>query len=333
MFLDEADITVKGGDGGNGSASFRREKFVPYGGPDGGDGGKGGSVFIQADTSVNTLYHLTGKHHWNAPNGGNGTSKKCHGANGRDVTILVPPGTIIRDADYGTLLKDLTEPGESVCVAKGGKGGRGNVHFATPSHQAPREFEPGRTAEFRRLHLELKLIAQVGLIGQPNAGKSTLLRRVSAARPKVAAYPFTTLEPVLGVVNLDGQRNFVMADIPGLIEGAHSGIGLGDAFLRHVERTRVLVHIVDICPPVGDPVENYRIINEELKKHSQALGKRPQIIVANKMDLTGAQEALARFSKAIHKKVLPISGATGDGIKELVNRLWRKLHPAVKHKT
>ncbi len=243
MFVDEADIMVKGGDGGNGSASFRREKFVPLGGPDGGDGGDGGSVYCQADTSENTLYHLTGKHHWKADSGGKGMGQKCHGKNGKDIIIRVPVGTIIRDAERETLLKDLTAAGDKVCVAKGGKGGRGNVHFATSTHQAPREFEPGEPGQERHLHLELKLMADVGLVGLPNAGKSTLIRRLSAARPKVAAYPFTTLDPVLGIVELVGERRFVMADIPGLIAGAHEGKGLGDEFLRHIERTGLLLHM------------------------------------------------------------------------------------------
>ena len=326
MFIDEVDITVNGGDGGRGCVSFRREKFVPLGGPDGGDGGDGGSVYCRADNSVNTLYHMAGKHHWKADRGGHGEGKKCHGRNGRDVVIRVPPGTIIRDADHGTVLKDLIQPGEEVCVAQGGRGGRGNVHFTTPSSQAPRKADPGETGQVRRLHLELKLIADVGLIGQPNAGKSTLLRRVSAARPKVAAYPFTTLEPVLGIVELPGGRRFVLADIPGLIEGAHRGKGLGDAFLRHVERTRLLVHLVDIAPLYGDPAERFGALNKELALHSQVLAEKPQVVVANKMDLTGSRENLQRFSEEIDQEVMPISGATGEGIGALMEQLWREIH-------
>jgi GTP-binding protein len=327
MFVDECDIMVKGGDGGNGCVSFRREKFVPLGGPDGGDGGNGGSVICQADTSTNTLYHLAGRHHWNAVNGGAGMGAKCHGKNGKDIVILVPPGTIIRDVERGTVLKDLTNVGETVCVAKGGKGGRGNVHFANATHQAPREYEPGEKGQLRQLHLELKLIADVGLIGLPNAGKSTLIRRLSAARPKVAAYPFTTLDPVLGIVDLPGERRFVMADIPGLIEGAHRGKGLGDEFLRHVERTNLLIHIVDILPPVGEAVANYQAINEELSKYSATLGAKPQIVVANKMDLTGADEKLQEFKEAVGVEVIPISGYTGKGLEQFAERIWRALHP------
>jgi len=325
VFLDEVEIAAKGGDGGNGCVSFRREKYVPFGGPDGGDGGDGGGVYCHADPSVNTLQHLAGKHHWKAGRGGHGKGKKCTGRRGRDVVVPVPPGTIIRDAEHNSVLKDLVNVDEKVCVAAGGRGGLGNVHFATPAHQAPRESTPGEPGQFRRLHLELKLIADVGLLGQPNAGKSTLLRRLSAARPKVAAYPFTTLEPILGIVTLSDERRFVMADIPGLIEGAHRGVGLGDAFLRHVERTRLLVHMVDICPLDGDPVEQYRAINNELRQHSAVLAEKPQIAVANKMDLTGSQESLRRFQAALGGEVIAISAATGAGLDRLTRRIWRAL--------
>jgi GTP-binding protein len=321
------DITVKGGDGGRGCVSFRREKYVPLGGPDGGDGGNGGSVYVRTDPTVNTLHHLAGKHHWPAPRGGHGLGKKCHGKNGQDVIIRVPPGTVIHDAEQGTVLKDLAVAGQTVCVAQGGRGGRGNVHFATPSNQAPRIADPGRNGQVRRLRLELKLIADVGLIGQPNAGKSTLLRRVSAARPKVAAYPFTTLEPVLGIVELSGGRRFVMADLPGLIAGAHRGVGLGHEFLRHIERTGLLVHLVDICPLEGDPVEHYATINSELALYSKVLAGKPQLVVANKMDLTDSRSHLERFGQAVGVKVLAISAATGAGIPALSERLWHELHP------
>ena len=327
MFIDEAEIWAIAGDGGNGCVSFRREKYVPHGGPDGGDGGDGGSVYLQADPSLNTLYHLSGKHHWRGGRGGHGLGKKCHGKNGQDAIVRVPPGTIIRDADLGLVLKDLLETGQSVCVAQGGRGGRGNARFATASHQAPRECESGEVGQSRHLKLELKLMADVGLLGAPNAGKSTLLRRVSAARPKVAAYPFTTLEPVLGIVELSGYRRFVMADIPGLIEGAHAGAGLGDAFLRHVERTTLLVHLVDICPLEGDPVATYHAINNELAMHSATLARRPQIVVANKLDLTGAEDRLEEFRQAVGVEVLGISGVTGRGIERLAERIWQALHP------
>ena len=325
MFLDEVDITVIAGDGGDGCVSFRREKYIPYGGPDGGDGGDGGSVYCLADPSVNTLYHLAGKHHWKATHGAGGMGKKCHGRNGVEVVVRVPPGTIIRDAERGVLLKDLAEPGQKVCVAIGGRGGKGNIHFATSTNQAPRHAVPGEPGQTRRLHMELKLIADVGLIGMPNAGKSTLLRRLSAARPKVAAYPFTTREPVLGIVALSGHRRFVMVDIPGLIEGAHSGAGLGEEFLRHVERAAILVHIVDICPVTGDPVENHKIINEELRKYSPALAEKLQIVVANKMDLTGSDENLVRFTDAAGCDVVAISAVAGKGLNEMTEWIWKVL--------
>ncbi len=326
VFIDEAEITVAGGDGGNGCVSFRREKFVPRGGPDGGDGGDGGSVYCLADLGVNTLRHLAGKHHWRAGRGGHGMGKKCHGRNGRDVVIRVPTGTIIRDAEHATLLKDLLRPGQRVCVAAGGRGGRGNVHFATSTHQAPRQAEPGQPGQARRLGLELKLIADVGLLGRPNAGKSTLLRRLSSARPKVADYPFTTTEPVLGIVELSGGRRFVMADIPGLIEGAHRGVGLGDAFLRHVERTRLLVHLVDVCPAEGDPAEHFRGINEELRQYSSALSAKPQIAVANKIDLTGSERHLRAFDRAVGGDAAAISAVTGAGLHALTERIWQALN-------
>ena len=328
MFIDEAEITVSGGSGGNGCVSFRREKYVPRGGPDGGDGGDGGSAYCLADESHSTLRHLAGKHHWRAGNGGHGMGKKRHGKNGLDVIIPLPPGTIVRDAEHGIVLKDLTEPDQRVCVARGGKGGRGNVHFATPTDQAPRRATEGEPGQARALKLELKLIADVGLVGMPNAGKSTLIRRLSDATPKVAAYPFTTLEPVLGIVELSGDRRLVMADIPGLIEGAHRGAGLGDEFLKHVERTTLLVHMVDICPPSGDPVEQFRAINQELLEHSPALGEKPQIVAANKIDLTGSREALRKFRQAVGQDVLGISAATGKGLRRLSERIWQALHPS-----
>ncbi|HET6427355.1 MAG TPA: GTPase ObgE [Phycisphaerae bacterium] len=325
MFVDEAEIWVFGGDGGNGCVSFRREKYEPHGGPDGGDGGDGGSVYCETDDSVNVLMHLAGKHHWRAGRGAHGMGKKRYGRRGKDVVIRVPPGTILRDLEHGTVLKDLVHPGERVCIAQGGRGGRGNVHFATPTHQAPREATPGEPGQVRRLHLELKLIADVGLVGQPNAGKSTLLRRLSAARPKVAAYPFTTLEPVLGIVELSQYRRFLMADIPGLIEGAHRGAGLGDAFLRHIERTRLLVHVVDLYPLDGDPIERYHAVNRELRLHSQVLAEKPQIVAANKIDLTESKERLAAFTEAVGAEVIPISGVTGAGMNVLTERIWQEL--------
>ncbi|MBN1490704.1 MAG: GTPase ObgE, partial [Phycisphaerae bacterium] len=273
MFVDEAEIFVRAGNGGPGCMSFRREKFIPKGGPDGGNGGDGGDVCLVADADVSTLLDLTGRHHWIARNGTPGMGKNMHGRNGEHCIIRVPPGTLVYDRDHGMLLKDLDQPGMQVCVAQGGRGGRGNEAYKSATNQAPRQADLGEPGQERWLRLELKLIADVGVVGLPNAGKSTLLSRLSRARPKIADYPFTTLEPQLGIVELSGYRRFVMADIPGLIEGAHEGVGLGDAFLRHIERTRVLVHLVDACPMDGSPtpVEAYRTIREELSKYSATL--------------------------------------------------------------
>jgi len=326
MFVDEADIFVISGGGGNGCMAFRREKFIPSGGPSGGDGGHGGSVHMIADASYNTLQHLAGRHHWRAERGQHGMGKKCHGRSGKDLYIKVPPGTIIYDADHGMVLRDLAVEGETVCVASGGRGGRGNVHFKTPTHQAPREWEPGEEGQQRRLHLELKLIADVGLAGLPNAGKSTLVSRLSAARPKIASYPFTTLTPCLGIVEMSGYRRFVIADIPGLIEGAHEGAGLGDTFLRHIERTRILVHMIDICPLAGDPCKGFRTIQAELKQYSPMLADKPMIVAANKMDLTGSTEALKRLKDELGVEVIPISAVTGRGLEQLTERIWALLN-------
>ncbi|MEN6506660.1 MAG: GTPase ObgE [Planctomycetaceae bacterium] len=324
-FVDEVDIIVVAGGGGNGCMAFRREKFIPKGGPSGGDGGDGGSIYMQADESYNTLQHLSGRHHWRAERGEHGLGSKCHGRRGQDLIIRVPPGTIVRDAETGLVLTDLSDPGQKVTVAAGGKGGRGNVHFKTSVNQAPRYAEPGAPGQERSLHLELKLIADAGLVGMPNAGKSTLITRLSNARPKIAAYPFTTLTPCLGIVELAGFRRFVMADLPGLIEGAHAGAGLGDAFLRHVERTRLLVHVVDISPLEGDPVKAYKTIRKELAKYSPALAQRPEIVVANKMDLTDSDKHLAKFRKAVGADVIAISAATGKGLEEFGETIWKKL--------
>ncbi len=326
MFVDEVEILVFGGRGGNGCCSFRREKFVPKGGPDGGNGGNGGSVYLQADIQYNTLQHLAGHHHWRAEHGGFGMGKNRHGKNGQDVIILVPPGTIVHDHGRGVVLKDLTNQDDSVCVATGGKGGRGNTAFKSPTNQTPRIAEAGTPGEDRTLHLELRLIADVGLVGKPNAGKSTLLSRLTAARPKIAAYPFTTLNPHLGIVELPNHRRFVMADLPGLIAGAHQGAGLGDAFLRHVERTRILVHLVDISPIDGEAVENYRMIKRELQEYSRDLSAKPQIVAVNKMDLTDSEDNLANFRKTLDAEVIPISAVTGRGLEQLAERIWDILH-------
>ena len=258
MFVDEAQIWIKAGDGGHGCVSFRREKFIPKGGPDGGDGGDGGNVYFQAVKNLDTLIDFAGKHHWQAQKGQQGSSNNKHGANGQDLIIKVPPGTLIYDTDLDLLLKDLSEINVKVRVCRGGRGGRGNKSFATAINQTPRNAKPGKPGQQRNLRLELKLIADVGLVGMPNAGKSTLISRCSAARPKIADYPFTTIEPVLGIIELSDFRRFVMADIPGLIEGAHAGAGLGHDFLKHIERTTLIVHILDIMPTDGsDPAENY----------------------------------------------------------------------------
>ena len=327
MFVDEVEIVVTGGDGGSGCVAFRREKYAPFGGPFGGDGGNGGSVFLKVDQSLNTLQHLAGHHHWRGERGEHGLGKNCHGRKGEDLYVIVPTGTVIYDADHGLALKDLTEHGQTILVAAGGKGGHGNTYFKSATNQAPRTAEPGAPGDQRRLRLELKLIADAGLLGKPNAGKSTLLSRVSAARPKIAAYPFTTRYPCLGIVEIPGGRRFVMADIPGLIEGAHAGSGLGDEFLRHVERTRLLVHMVDICPIEGDPVEDYRAIRRELRLYSKELAAKPEIVVANKMDLTGSQENLKRFKRKLRVEVIPVSAVTGKGLEALAERIWRTLNP------
>ena len=327
IFVDEVEIEAIAGNGGNGCMAFRREKFVPRGGPAGGDGGDGGSVFLQADDSLNTLQHLTGKHHWRGKRGGHGEGKNCHGRNGAHEIVRVPPGTIVFDADTGLLLKDLTEPGEKICVAVGGKGGFGNTRFKSATNQAPRTCEPGDPGQHRRLRLELKLIADVGLVGLPNAGKSTLLSRLSRARPKIADYPFTTLHPHLGMIELTHFRRFVMADLPGLIEGASSGAGLGTAFLKHIERTRIIVHVVDVLPIDGhDPAEAYRAIRQELTDYSETLAGKPEIIAANKMDLTDAEERLAELREQLGDvEVFGISAVTGKGLEPLCERIWQVL--------
>ena len=324
MFIDEAEIHIKAGDGGAGSVSFRREKFIPKGGPDGGDGGNGGSVIFVADSSKDTLLDFSGKHHWKAERGEAGMAKKMYGKHGEDLIIPVPPGTLIYDTEHNILIADLNEPGRKLSIARGGKGGRGNFHFKSSTNQAPRYAEPGTEGQERKLKLELKLIADVGLVGMPNAGKSTLLRCISAARPKVADYPFTTLEPQLGIVELIGDRRMVFADIPGLIEGAQQGAGLGVAFLKHIERTKVIVHMLDLYPSDNsNPADNYRTIRKELEAFSPLLAEKREIVAPNKIDLSIDDEALDQLRLDLPGvELFPISGASRAGVEKLLETLW-----------
>jgi GTP-binding protein len=319
MFIDRVTLFVKAGDGGRGCVSFRREKYVPKGGPDGGDGGHGGSVIVRAVAGADSLAGITHRKHWKAKNGQAGGSANCTGRGAEDVVIDVPPGTVIYDRERGHILKDLVHADDQVTVAHGGKGGRGNKYFATATNQAPRESEPGDAGEERWIVLELKVIADVGLIGLPNAGKSTLLSRLSRATPEIADYPFTTKYPNLGMVSIDGERGFVLADIPGLIEGAHTGIGLGHEFLRHVERCRVLVHLVEPMPMDGsDPIANYRSIRAELQQYSQSLADKPEIVCVSKSELTGSDDLRKQLEKEIGQPVLAISAVTGQELAQLV---------------
>jgi GTPase len=334
MFVDEAKIAVKAGDGGNGCVAFRREKYVPRGGPSGGDGGHGGSVYLEANPNDNTLLRYRYNREFKADRGRHGEGSNCTGVSGDDMILKVPVGTLVFDSDNAELLADLKKPGQRVLVAQGGKGGRGNQHFAKPWHQAPREKEEGEAGEERHLRLELKLLADVGLVGFPNAGKSTLISVISAARPKIANYPFTTLEPNLGVVNADGGtgghgtelgRTFVVADLPGLIEGASEGAGLGTRFLRHVERTRLLAHLIDTSDTAEkDPVEAFEIIEGELATFSVTLTQKPRIVVATKLDATTDRsklEELRDFCQKRGSEFHGISAATGEGVKELVRAI------------
>ena len=326
MFVDRITIHCQAGDGGSGCMSFRREAHVPRGGPDGGDGGRGGSVIIRASENLTNLAHLVGHKHWRAQRGGHGEGSLRTGRSGEDVVILVPPGTLVRDAERGHLLKDLKKHGEELVVAEGGRGGRGNKAFASSTNRAPREFEPGQPGESRTVSLELKVIADVGLIGMPNAGKSTLLSRLTRAHPEIADYPFTTKYPNLGIVRTGYDRQFVIADIPGLIEGAHAGVGLGHEFLRHVERTKVLVHLVEPSPmDQSNPVDNYRKIREELRLYDPELAKRPEIIVITKAELPDAEAAAELLQEEIGRPVLRISSVTGKGLPQLVGEIFSAL--------
>ncbi len=328
-FIDEVKIHVTSGAGGAGCVSFRREKFIPRGGPDGGDGGKGGDVIFEVSSAISTLLDLRYRPHLKAERGRNGMGKDRHGAKGDDLKVLVPPGTVVRDAETDEVLADLTEPGEELVLLKGGRGGQGNARFATATHKAPRFAQPGEPAEERWLRLELKLMADVGLLGFPSVGKSSLIARVSAARPKIADYPFTTLAPNLGVVQYKNYRSFVMADIPGLIEGAHEGAGLGHRFLKHVERTDILLHMLDLSwMPERDPVREYEALNRELRLFNPELAEKRQIVVVNKIDLPHVRENLLQVTSWFTERglaVFPISAATGEGISPLLDEIARAL--------
>ena len=330
MFVDRVKIYVRAGSGGSGCISFRREKYVPAGGPDGGDGGDGGNVVVSVSPRLHTLMDLRRRKHYKAADGRPGRGKNQHGKSGNDVIIEVPPGTVVRDSSKGEVMADLVSPGQAVVVARGGKGGKGNARFATATRQTPRFAQPGQEGEERWIDLELKLLADVGFVGLPNAGKSTLLSRISAATPKIADYHFTTTRPYLGVVDLGDGRSFVAADIPGLIEGAHMGSGLGHEFLRHIERTKVLVHVIDMAG-VGeehDPIRDFEIVNSEMRLYNPELALRPTIIACNKMDLPEAgkhyEKARVILSK-LGKETYPISAVTGEGVRELLEAIAKAL--------
>jgi GTPase len=329
QFIDEATIHVKAGDGGNGCAAFRREAHVPRGGPSGGDGGDGGSVVLVANPQLHTLLDYKYRRHYRASRGEDGRNKDQYGRGGDDLELQVPVGTVAHDVDSGELLADLAEPGARWVAARGGRGGQGNIHFATPWNRAPRNATPGTAGEERSVRLELKLLADVGLLGFPNVGKSTFIAHVSRARPKIADYPFTTLQPNLGVVALSDDRVLVVADIPGLVPGAAEGAGLGHRFLRHVERTRVLVHILDTSPLAGpdrDPLSDFDTLNTELARYAPDLARRPQVVALNKVDLTEVRERREELENAFAARGIRlhgISAATGQGVKELLEQVWR----------
>jgi len=325
QFIDEVKIQVRAGNGGAGCVSFRREKFIPLGGPDGGDGGKGGDVVFEVSASMSTLLDLRHRPHLKAGRGAHGMGKNRHGANGKDLCVHVPAGTIIKDAETGELLADLTEPGQKVVLLRGGRGGQGNARFATSTNKAPKFAQPGEPGGERIFRLELKLLADVGLFGFPSVGKSSFIAKISAARPKIADYPFTTLTPNLGVVSYKNFRSFVVADIPGLIEGAHRGAGLGHRFLRHVERTRLLLHILDLSHmPERDPIREYEALNRELVLFDELLGEKPQIVVINKIDLPNVREnveIVRPFFSRLGIRVFPVSAVTGEGMPVLMDEI------------
>jgi len=326
-FIDEVTITVQAGNGGRGCVSFRRERFIPRGGPDGGDGGDGGSVILKASAGKRTLYHFQFKRSFKAKNGDGGQGSQKTGKNGQNLIIEVPPGTIVSDIATGRILKDFTRPDETFVIARGGRGGRGNLRFKSSTNRAPRHAQPGEPGQSFTLKLELKLLADVGIIGLPNAGKSTLVGAITSARPKVGAYPFTTLTPTLGVVQAGRREPFVVADIPGLIEGAHSGAGLGTRFLKHIERTRILVHLIDASGiDQADPLQGYLTINRELAQYNKALVEKPQLLVLNKIDLPGTQLLCKKFVKALKgQNILMISAVSGEGLNDLKRQLLQML--------
>ncbi len=331
MFVDKTDIFVKAGDGGDGCVSFRREKYIPRGGPDGGDGGRGGSVILRATDRAATLLDHHRQTFYRAVSGKQGRGKNQTGRSGQDLVVEVPRGTIVRRRDSGEVVRDLTAEGDEIAIARGGRGGKGNSRFKSSTNQVPRESTPGEEGEEGWYTLELKLVADVGLVGLPNAGKSTIISRISSARPKIADYPFTTLSPVPGLVSLGEYRSCVVADIPGLIEGAHQGHGLGDEFLRHVERTRALVHVIDVAPLSGPaPAEAYRVIRRELEAYGLGLAGKPEIVAANKMDLPEAGDGLAALRRELppDKEIWPISAVTGAGLKDLVGAIARLIERA-----
>ncbi len=335
MFIDEAKILVAGGAGGRGCVAFRREKFVPRGGPSGGDGGHGGSVYLESSVHLNTLLKFRYNREFEAGRGRPGEGSNRHGQDGDDLVVTVPVGTIVYDERTGEQLWDFTAAGQQFLAARGGRGGKGNAHFATSTHQAPRKAQPGIPGEERTLRLELKLLADVGLAGFPNVGKSTLISRLSAARPRIADYPFTTLEPCLGVVAVDREKSFVMADIPGLIAGAHEGRGLGTRFLKHIERTRLLLHLVDVAENVErDPIEDYHVIMDELASFSPTVAKIPVLLVASRVDLAGdgrRLDALREFCRQQGKPLYAISGVTGEGLEKLKWAAWEALEQSPAH--
>ena len=328
-FVDQVKIEVKAGDGGRGCVSFRREKFIPRGGPDGGDGGKGGGVYFVVDGALSTLLDYRYMHHYKAKNGAPGRGKTMHGKNGKSLELRVPPGTLVYDDETDELLVDLTEAGEPLLFLKGGLGGRGNARFATSTNRAPRHAQPGISGEAKSLRLELKLLADIGLVGLPNAGKSTLISSVSAAKPKIADYPFTTLVPNLGVVPYGGFKTMVMADIPGLIAGASEGQGLGIRFLRHIERTDLFLHLVDLsCMQEGDPFDNFQMINNELNHYDESLAGKPQLVVLTKIDVPEVREQALQLRKhfeSLGYPVFAVSAVTGEGLKELVTAVGNEL--------